>query len=461
MDCGTPFCHQSVTNRSGCPLGNLIPEWNALVKKGHWHQAFQRLRATNNFPEFTGRVCPAPCEAACTLGIIDDAVSIKSIELMIVDKAYEMGWMDPTPPPFRSTKSVAIVGSGPAGLAAADELNKMGHKVTVYERSDRVGGLMMYGVPNMKADKADVIQRRVDIMEQEGVTFVTGKAGSVGTEGGPTAACLLEGSDAVLLACGATVGRDLKNLPGRNLQGVHLAMEYLHGSTQALLDNGHVGRGWRQGWGAGHSTPIDARGKRVIVIGGGDTGNDCIGTAVRQGAKSVVNLELMPKPPPTRAASTPWPHWPTMQKVDYGHEEAAEQCNGGVDIRQFSVSTKEFTGDASGHVTAIKVVDLEWAHADGRAVMKEVAGSERVIDADLVLLALGFLGAETPITEAFGASTERGNVSAAFSKSQKDFRTSNPKVFAAGDCRRGQSLVVWAITEGREASKAIHRHLVG
>jgi glutamate synthase (NADPH/NADH) len=460
MDCGTPFCHQSVTNRSGCPLGNLIPEWNALVKKGHWHQAFQRLRATNNFPEFTGRVCPAPCEAACTLGIIDDAVSIKSIELMIVDKAYEMGWMEPCPPPFRSTKTVAIVGSGPAGLAAADELNKMGHMVTVYERSDRVGGLMMYGVPNMKADKADVIQRRVDIMEQEGVSFVTGKAGSVGTEGGPTAASLLEGNHAVLLACGATVGRDLKNLPGRNLQGVHLAMEYLHGSTQALLDNGNVAKGWRQGWGR-DSTPLDARGKRVIIIGGGDTGNDCIGTAVRQGAKSIVNLELMPKPPPTRSASTPWPHWPTMQKVDYGHEEAAEQCNAGADIRQFSVSTKEFIGDASGNVTAIKVVELEWAHADGRAVMKEVAGSERIIDADMVLLALGFLGVETPISEAFGVSTERGNVSAVYSKSQKDFKTSNPKVFAAGDCRRGQSLVVWAITEGREASKAIHRQLVG
>jgi len=394
------------------------------------------------------------------LGIIDDAVSIKSIELMIVDKAYQMGWMDPCPPPFRSKKHVAVVGSGPSGLAAADELNKMGHSVTVYERSDRVGGLMMYGVPNMKADKANVIQRRVDIMEQEGVCFVTGKVGSVGAEGGPTAASILEGNDAVLLACGATVGRDLKNLPGRNLQGVHLAMEYLHGSTQALLDNGNVAQGWRQGWGAGHSKPIDARGKRVIIIGGGDTGNDCIGTAVRQGAKSVVNLELMPKPPPMRSASTPWPHWPTMHKVDYGHEEAAEQCNGGADIRQFSVSTKEFIGDASGLVTAIKVVELEWAHADGRAVMKEVAGSERIIEADLVLLALGFLGVETPIAEAFGASMERGNVSAVYTKSLKDFRTSNPKVFAAGDCRRGQSLVVWAITEGREASKAIHRHIV-
>jgi glutamate synthase (NADPH/NADH) len=459
MDCGTPFCHQSVTNRSGCPLGNLIPEWNALVKKGHWHQAFQRLRATNNFPEFTGRVCPAPCEAACTLGIIDDAVSIKSIELMIVDKAYEMGWMEPCPPPMRTGKRVAVIGSGPAGLAAADELNKMGHSVTVFERADRVGGLMMYGVPNMKADKADVVQRRVDIMQQEGVEFVTGKGGNVGAEGGPTAASLMDSNDAVLLACGATVGRDLKNLPGRNLQGVHLAMEYLHGSTQALLDNGNVAQGWRQGWGTG-STPLDAKGKRVIIIGGGDTGNDCIGTAVRQGAKSIVNLELMPKPPPTRSPSTPWPHWPTMAKVDYGHEEAAQQCNAGEDIRQFSVSTKEFIGDDSGNITAIKVVDLEWTHAEGRAVMKEVPGSERVLQADMVLLALGFLGVETPIAEAFGVSTERGNVSATFQKVERDFRTSNPKVFAAGDCRRGQSLVVWAITEGREASKAIHKTIM-
>jgi glutamate synthase (NADPH/NADH) len=378
---------------------------------------------------------------------------------MIVDKAYEMGWMEPCPPPMRTGKRVAVIGSGPAGLAAADELNKMGHSVTVFERADRVGGLMMYGVPNMKADKADVVQRRVDIMQQEGVEFVTGKGGNVGAEGGPTAASLMDSNDAVLLACGATVGRDLKNLPGRNLQGVHLAMEYLHGSTQALLDNGNVAQGWRQGWGTG-STPLDAKGKRVIIIGGGDTGNDCIGTAVRQGAKSIVNLELMPKPPPTRSPSTPWPHWPTMAKVDYGHEEAAQQCNAGEDIRQFSVSTKEFIGDDSGNITAIKVVDLEWTHAEGRAVMKEVPGSERVLQADMVLLALGFLGVETPIAEAFGVSTERGNVSATFQKVERDFRTSNPKVFAAGDCRRGQSLVVWAITEGREASKAIHKTIM-
>jgi len=368
--------------------------------------------------------------------------------------------MEPSPPPFRTGKKVSIVGSGPAGLAAADQLNKMGHTVTVYERADRVGGLMMYGVPNMKADKTCVVQRRVDIMAREGVTFITGKAGAVCQEGGPTATELLAGCDALLLATGATVGRDLTQLAGRNLQGVHLAMQFLHGSTKALLDNEQVGTGWRQGWG-GQSPPLDARGKKVIIIGGGDTGNDCIGTSVRQGAKSVVNLELMPKPPPQRSPSTPWPHWPTQNKTDYGHEEAADILNGGDDIRQFSVSTKEFIGDSSGHVTAIKLVDLEWTHADGRMMMKEVPGSERVLEADLILLALGFVGAETAISNDLGVKVERGNFAASFDKSRKDFKTSNPKVFATGDCRRGQSLVVWAITEGREAASAIHKQIMG
>merc|ERR1712048_482999 len=330
---------------------------------------------------------------------------------------------------------------------------------------------MMYGVPNMKADKEDVVQRRADIMTKEGVTFITGKAGNIGGPEAPSAKELEEQNDAVLLSTGATLGRDLKQVPGRDLEGVHLAMQYLHGSTQALLDNNHVGKGWRQGWGSTSSggpdwkggtrgAPLDARGKDVIIIGGGDTGNDCIGTAVRQGAKSVVNLELMPKPPPTRSPSTPWPHWPTMNKVDYGHEEAASICNGGEDIRQFSVSTKEFIGDSSGHVTAIKLVDLEWTHADGRMMMKEVAGSERVLEADLILLALGFVGAETALSDNLGVKVERGNFAATFDKSRKDFKTSNPKVFATGDCRRGQSLVVWAITEGREAAAAIHKQLM-
>ncbi|CAE8728037.1 unnamed protein product [Polarella glacialis] len=460
MDCGTPFCHQSVTTRSGCPLGNLIPEWNALVKAGDWHQAFQRLRSTNNFPEFTGRVCPAPCEASCVLGIIDEPVAIKSVELFIVDKAYKMGWMEPSPPPMRTGRNVAIVGSGPAGLAAADELNKMGHLVTVYERSDRPGGLMMYGVPNMKADKVNVVERRTKIMEKEGVVFISGKAGAVGKEGGPSAQDLIKNYDAVLLATGATIGRDMEQVPGRTLKGVHLAMEFLHSNTKAILDSGAVDATWRATSDANCKPPIDACGKHVVVIGGGDTGNDCIGTSVRHGAIGINNLELLPKPPPSRAENTPWPHWPNQYRSDYGHEEAAKLLNGGKDIRSFSVQTKEFIGDASGAVTAIKIVDLEWTHKDGRTQMSEVAGSERVLKADLVLLALGFLGAESPLAEQFGVKVERGNFKAAYAKEPKAFLTSNPKVFAAGDCRRGQSLVVWGIAEGREASKAIHAQIM-
>jgi glutamate synthase (NADPH/NADH) len=466
MDCGTPFCHQSVTERSGCPLGNLIPEWNALVRDGKWHEAFLRLKQTNNFPEFTGRVCPAPCEASCTLGIIDDPVSIKSVELAIIDKAYEMGWMTPMPPPSRTGRTVAIIGSGPSGMAAADELNKMGHLVTVFERADRVGGLMMYGVPNMKADKAEVVERRVGIMEKEGVTWVTGEEGHIGGKFGPTAEELLEAHTAVLLCTGATVPRDLAQVPGRALQGVHMAMQYLTGSTMGLLSSqGKVDSSWRQDWAKeldeGVTTPIDAKGKKVIVIGGGDTGNDCIGTAVRQGAVSVTNLELLPQPPNERRPTNPWPHWPVVLREDYGHQEAAQVLNDGKDIRIFSVSTKEFIGDASGKLTGIRIVDLEWKHEDGRMKMQEVAGSERVLEADLVFLALGFLGGENPIAEMFEVKMERGNYAASYGRNAgRDFRTSNPKVFAAGDCRRGQSLVVWAIDEGRKAAKSLHEHLM-
>lgn len=460
MDCGTPFCHQSVTTNSGCPLGNLIPDWNELVKLGDWRAAFERLRETNNFPEFTGRVCPAPCEAACTLGIIDDPVSIKSVELYIVDEGYRRGWMAPRVPPARTGKRVAIIGSGPAGLAAADELNRMGHLVTVYERSDRPGGLMMYGVPNMKADKVCVVEQRTAIMEKEGVVFVCGREGNVGKDGGPSAEQLLDTNDAVLLATGATVGRDLDNVPGRGLEGVHLAMELLHSNTKALLDNGALDAGWREKCN-GSQPPIDLAGKRVVVIGGGDTGNDCIGTAVRHGAKSIANLELMPKPPPTRAAHTPWPHWPAKQRSDYGHEEAAQLVNGGVDIRTFSVQTKEFVGDSTGRLAGVRIVDIEWAHKDGRMQMKEIEGTERVLDADMVFLALGFLGAEGPLAQQFNVQVERGNYKATWGRDADSFQTSNPKVFAAGDCRRGQSLVVWGIAEGREASQAMHRHIMG
>jgi glutamate synthase (NADPH/NADH) len=450
-----------VTTRSGCPLGNLIPEWNALVKKGDWRAAFERLRQTNNFPEFTGRVCPAPCEAACTLGIIDDPVSIKSVELMIVDEAYRQGWMEPLPPPHRTGKKVAIIGSGPAGLAAADELNKMGHQVTVYERSDRPGGLMMYGVPNMKTDKIEIVERRTKIMEKEGVQFVCGAAGNIGKPGAPTAKELLAGFDAVLMATGATVGRDLTNTPGRNLKGVHLAMEFLHSNTKTILDHNGVDSSWRSKSSGAEAPPIDVAGKKVVIIGGGDTGNDCIGTSVRHGATAIANLELLPQPPPTRdQQNTPWPHWPNKQRSDYGHEEAAELVNGGKDIRTFSVQTKEFIGNAAGEVTGVKIVDLEWTHKDGRMQMKEKAGSERVLEADHVFLALGFLGPEGPLAEQFGVKTERGNYQASWGRQKGAFQTSNPKVFAAGDCRRGQSLVVWGIAEGREASKAIHKYLM-
>jgi len=482
MDCGTPFCHQAETDRSGCPLGNLIPEWNELVRQGKWHQAFLRLLQTNNFPEFTGRVCPAPCEGACVLGIIDDPVSIKSVELTIIDKAYEMGWMKPRPPTQRTGKKIAIVGSGPAGLAAADQLNKMGHSVTVYERADRIGGLMMYGVPNMKADKMDVVQRRVDIMKKEGITFMTGAAGNVGGFGcmktqsvaahvgelsalheGPTAQQLLDNNDCVLLATGATLARDLQHVKGRDLSGVHLAMEYLSQNTKALLDGGDVGKGWRKWWGTGGTSKgkplIDAMNKHVVVIGGGDTGNDCIGTAVRQGATKVINLELMSKSPDHRASSNPWPHWPMVFKVDYGHEEAAP-LNEGKDIRQYELSTKEFVTDGSGKVTGLRVVGVKWERSGGGMKMIEVPGTEQVLKADLVLLALGFLGPEHPLAEEFGVDLDqRGNYRANYRHHEGDFITSNNRVFACGDCRRGQSLVVWAIKEGRDAADAINEFL--
>jgi len=473
MDCGTPFCHQSVTDKSGCPLGNLIPEWNDLVRKGAWFDAFKRLMATNNFPEFTGRVCPAPCEGACTLGIIDEPVSIKSVELSIIDKAYEMGWMVPSPPKVRTEKRIVIVGSGPTGLAAADQLNKMGHRITVLERADRIGGLMMYGVPNMKTDKMDVVQRRVDIMKREGITFVTGPAGRVaesseatidGNSMGPRASQLLEEYDAVLLAVGATVARDMQSVPGRDLSGIHLAMDYLTHNTKALLDGGDVSNKWRRWWGAKKTgldpKTLDAKDKKVIVIGGGDTGNDCIGTAVRQGAKAVVNLELMGKPPKQRAPHNPWPHWPMVFKVDYGHEEAATQLNKDQDIRHYGALTKEFLDDGHGNVTGIKMVNVRWEKIDGQMRMMEQPGSEKIIEADLILLALGFLGPENPLAAAFGVDMdERGNYKALYQKSEGDFQTSNPKVFAAGDCRRGQSLVVWAIKEGRDAATAVNSYL--
>ena len=433
MGCGTPFCHQS---HSGCPLGNKIPEWNDLVHKGRWRDAFDRLLETNNFPEFTGRVCPAPCEGACVLGINQNPVSIKTMELSIIDKAYEEGWMKPRPPQVHTGKSVAIIGSGPAGLAAADQLNKMGHTVTVYERADRVGGLMMYGVPNMKTDKIDVVQRRVDIMEQEGVRFVTNA--HVGVD--VSAHEILTSNDAVLLAAGATKPRALP-IEGKDLKGIHFAMEFLTANTKSLLDSQLQDGQY-----------ISAAGKNVVVIGGGDTGTDCIGTSVRHGAKNVVNLELLDKPPPSRSEATPWPLWPRMFRVDYGHAESAKKF--GHDPRDYNVMSKRFLGDAEGNVVGIEVVRVKFEKdpETGKSQLVEIPDSTQVIEADLVLLALGFLGPEKTLADAFGLDTDaRSN----FKATMNDFSTSAPGVFAAGDCRRGQSLVVWAIAEGRKAADAI------
>jgi glutamate synthase (NADPH) small chain len=440
MDCGIPFCHTGkiiAGMASGCPINNLIPEWNDLVYRGQWQEAYIRLAKTNNFPEFTGRVCPAPCEGSCTLGINEPPVTIKLIECEIVDRAFQEGWVTPQPPPVRTGKRVAVVGSGPAGLAAAQQLNKAGHTVTVFERADRVGGLLMYGIPNMKLDKA-VVERRVQLIADEGVRFVTG------TEIGKHIAAdrLLKDYDAVVLCGGATQARDLP-VEGRNLQGIHLAMEFLHANTKSLLDSNHADGQY-----------ISAKGREVVVIGGGDTGTDCVGTSIRHGARRVVQLEILARPPDQRAADNPWPQWPKVFKADYGQEEA--KAVWGKDPRDFQVLTKRFVGDAQGRVKELHVVSVEWAKGpDGRFGPREVPGTERVIPADLVLLALGFVGPEKPVVHQLGVKLDdRGNVWTDANK-----MTSVPGVFAAGDMARGQSLVVWAIREGRQAAQAVDRFL--
>ncbi len=435
MDCGVPFC-QSAT---GCPIDNLIPEWNDMVYQGRWKEAVERLHKTNNFPEFTGRACPAPCEGACVLGITDPPVSIKNIENAIIDRAFAEGWVRANPPAKRTGKRVAIVGSGPAGLAAADQLNKVGHSVTVYERADRIGGLLMYGIPNMKLDKG-VVQRRLDLLAAEGVAFVTGA--DVGRNVDPKQ--LLAENDAILLSTGATKPRDLP-IPGRQLKGVHFAMEFLGKNTKSLLDSAHSDKAF-----------ISARGKKVVVIGGGDTGTDCIGTSLRHGCAQLVNFELMDRPPADRADDNPWPQWPRIYRVDYGHEEAKEKF--GDDPRVYNILSKEFIDDGNGNVKGIKAVKVQWAKVDGRMQMQEVPGSEHIVEADLVLLAMGFLGPENYVAELLGVSTDqRSNYAAEHGK----FTTNVPGVFAAGDCRRGQSLVVWAINEGRGAARAIDIYLQG
>ena len=435
MDCGVPFCQSS----HGCPVDNLIPEWNDLVYRDRWREALDRLHKTNNFPEFTGRVCPAPCEGACVLGITDPPVTIKNIENAIIDRGFAEGWVKPRPPGIARGKKVAIVGSGPAGLAAADQLNKAGHQVTVYERADRIGGLLMYGIPNMKLDK-EVLQRRLKLLQAEGIEFEANA--DVGRRLDPQR--LLSEHDALLLATGATRPRDLL-VPGRNLCGVHLALEFLISHTKSLLDAAlQDGR------------YIAARDKDVIVIGGGDTGADCLATALRHGCRSLVNLELLPEPPLERAADNPWPEWPRIRRVDYGHEEVIAKF--GRDPRCYGVLTKEFLGDGRGRVAGACSVDVQWRQESGQWRMSEVEGSRRQWKADLILLAMGFLGPEQYLAQSLGIDcNERGNYRAQYG----DFATRLPGVFAAGDCRRGQSLVVWAIHEGRGAAQSVDAFLRG
>ena len=443
MDCGIPFCHtgQLVSGMaSGCPIHNLIPEWNDLIYRGLWREALDRLHKTNNFPEFTGRVCPAPCEGSCVLGMNNPAVTIKNIECEIIDHGWENGWVTAEPPKVRTGKKVAVVGSGPAGLSAAAQLNKAGHEVTVFERADRPGGLLMYGIPNMKLDKKEVVLRRLALLEQEGVKFVCN------TEVGKNlpAEKLLKDFDAVILATGATKPRDLP-IPGRELKGVHFAMDFLTANTKAVLDahkNGNF---------------IDATGKDVVVIGGGDTGTDCVGTSIRHGCTSLVQVEILPQPPLERAKDNPWPEWPKTYKMDYGQEEAAAKF--GADPRIYLTTATKFEGDAHGHVKAVHTVQVEWTKNDkGQFIPKNVPGTEKVLPAQLVLLAMGFLGPEQPLLEALGIERDaRSNAKAEFEK----YTTNLPKVFAAGDCRRGQSLVVWAFNEGRGVARECDRFLMG
>ena len=428
MDCGVPFCQSN----NGCPISNLIPEWNDLVYKSQWKEALDRLHETNNFPEFTGRVCPAPCEGACVLGINDPAVTIKNIEAAIIDRGFEEGWVKPEPPEQRTGKTVAIVGSGPCGLSAAAPLNKAGHQVTVFERADRLGGLLMYGIPNMKLEK-NLIERRIQIMREEGIEFRVNQ--DVGKTISPPD--LVSGFDAVLLATGATVARDL-NIPGREGDGVHLAMAFLTANTKSLLDSNLAD---------GHY--ISAKDKHVIVIGGGDTGTDCIGTSLRHGCKSLVNFELLPQPPQTRAADNPWPLWPKIFRVDYGHAESETRF--GSDPRQFSVLSKSFLRGPDGTLKGVITVDVD-------EQLQEIPGSERTWAADLVLLSMGFLQPEHYLNESLSMDIDpRGN----FIADKTNFRTSVAKVYAAADCRRGQDLVVRAINEGREAAREIDRDLMG
>ncbi len=439
MDCGVPFCQSD----NGCPVSNLIPEWNHLVYTGQWQAALNRLHKTNNFPEFTGRVCPAPCEGSCVLGVTNPAVTIKNIENAIVDKGFAENWISAKPPEHRTGKKVAVIGSGPAGLAAAAQLNKVGHSVTVYERADRIGGLLMYGIPNMKLGK-DVVQRRVDLLKEEGVTFVNNADVGGSGDNAVDVKTLQKENDAILFATGATKARDLE-IPGRDLNGVHFAMEFLTANTKSLLDSN-----------LNDGNYISAKDKNVVVIGGGDTGTDCIGTSLRHGCKSMVNFELLPQSPVERAEDNPWPLWPLIHRVDYGHEESTKRF--GRDPREYGILTKEFIDDGNGNVAGVKIVEVRWSKVDDRWNMEEVEGTEKVWAADLVLLSMGFLGPEHYASDAVNIEYDkRSNYQAEHGK----YTTSVEAVFAAGDCRRGQSLVVWGINEGREAAREIDCYLMG
>ena len=443
MDCGTPFCHTGYNigrATSGCPINNLIPEWNDLVYRGKWKEALARLHKTNNFPEFTGRVCPAPCEGSCVLGYIEPAVTIKNIEFAIAEKGWKSGWIKAKAPQSRSDKTVGIVGSGPAGLAAADQLNKIGHSVTVYERADRLGGLLMYGIPNMKLDKREVVERRVDYLKGEGIAFVTeceiGKNLSFKN--------LRSQHHALLFCTGATVPRDLP-IPGRESKGVHFAMDYLTSTTAYLLDTKLEGK----------AAALNAQGKDVVVLGGGDTGTDCIATAVRQGCKSILQLEIMPRPPDERSADNPWPEWPHIYRLDYGQKEAASLF--GSDPRQYLVTANRFLADDQACLEAIEIVPVRWQKdSQGAFVLEKLKKNRRVIPAKLAFLALGFLGPEQALLKQAGLSTtKQSNISTP----PGAYATAQRGIFAAGDCRRGQSLVVWAIHEGREAAREINAYL--
>jgi glutamate synthase (NADPH/NADH) small chain len=443
MDCGVPFCH---TGRlvsgmaSGCPINNLIPEWNDLVFRGLWREALDRLHRTNNFPEFTGRVCPAPCEGSCVLGINNPPVTIKNIEVAITDRGWSEGWVVPEVPRQRTGKNVAVIGSGPAGLAAAAQLNCAGHTVTVFERAPLPGGLLMYGIPNMKLDKKEVVLRRIRLMEEAGIKFICNA--NVGENVEPQ--IFLKEYHATVICTGATQPRNLP-IEGRDLKGVHFAMEYLSANTAAVLD------------GDADKAPIHARDKDVVVIGGGDTGTDCVGTAMRHGCRSLVQIEILPKPPMERAGDNPWPEWPKVYKLDYGQEEA--EARFGADPRVYLTTVKKLVGDAEGRLKELVTVEIKWERNEqGQFIPKEQAGTEKVRPAQLVLLAMGFLGPEQPLLKELGVACDaRSNVKAEHEK----YTTSLPGIFAAGDCRRGQSLIVWAINEGRGAARECDRFLMG